>query len=169
MDTRTLFLIAFHCLAFSLSGKKQEPSISTFSIVARDPATGEMGVAVQSKFIAVGSVVPYAKAGVGAIATQALGNTRYGPVGLELLSKGRTSQEVIRLMTTADPRRAHRQVGVMDWTGTPPSTRAKNAWTGREDKPVRITPCKEICSPDPKLRKRWPRPSRIPTGPWPSV
>lgn len=117
MVTRTLILIAFQTLASSLSGKEGEPLISTFSIVARDPETGEIGVAVQSKFIAVGSVVPYAKAGVGAIATQALGNTRYGPVGLELLSKGRTPQEVIRLMTNADPRRTHRQVGVIGVDG----------------------------------------------------
>jgi uncharacterized Ntn-hydrolase superfamily protein len=117
MVTRTLMLIAFHCLASSLSGKEREPLISTFSIVARDPETGELGVAVQSKFIAVGSVVPYAQAGVGAIATQALGNTRYGPVGLELLSKGAPPEKVIRLMTNADPRRAHRQVGVIGLDG----------------------------------------------------
>ena len=117
MVTRTLLLIAFHCLALSLLGNDRDSLISTFSIVARDPTTGELGVAVQSKFIAVGSVVPYAKADVGAIATQALANTRYGPVGLELLSKGRTSHEVIRLMTTADPRRAHRQVGVIGLDG----------------------------------------------------
>ena len=57
-------------------------TISTFSIVARDEKTGELGVAVQSKFVAVGSVVPYARAGVGAIASQAWGNPRYGPVVL---------------------------------------------------------------------------------------
>ena len=66
-----------------------DPPVATFSIVARDPATGELGVAVQSKFVAVGSVVPWAEAGVGAIATQAWANTRYGPVGLKLLAKGR--------------------------------------------------------------------------------
>ena len=56
--------------------------VATFSIVALDPNTGELGIAVQSKFVAVGSVVPWAKAGVGAIATQSWANTRYGPVGL---------------------------------------------------------------------------------------
>ncbi len=60
----------------------------TFSIVGRDPQTGELGIAVQSKFLAVGAVVPWAKAGVGAIATQAWANTSYGPRGLELLASG---------------------------------------------------------------------------------
>ena len=99
MVSRTLMLIAFQSLALSLLGKERDPLISTFSIVARDPVTGELGVAVQSKFVAVGSVVPYAEAGVGAIATQALGNTRYGPVGLRLLKEGKTAREAIRLMT----------------------------------------------------------------------
>ncbi|MBI5955767.1 MAG: DUF1028 domain-containing protein, partial [Chloroflexi bacterium] len=62
--------------------------MSTFSIVALDPETGDLGVAVQSKFLAVGAVVPWARAGVGAIATQAWANTSYGPEGLDLLSRG---------------------------------------------------------------------------------
>src|SRR6187455_67040 len=69
--------------------------IATFSIVGCDPETGELGVAVQSKFFAVGSVVPWAKAGVGAIATQAFGNTTYGPAGLELLAKGLSPQATL--------------------------------------------------------------------------
>jgi uncharacterized Ntn-hydrolase superfamily protein len=64
-----------------------EPPIATFSIVAFDPATGELGVAVQSKFFSVGSVVPWAKAGVGAVATQSWANIKYGPDGLALLAK----------------------------------------------------------------------------------
>jgi len=91
----------------------EAPPVATFSIVARDPDTGELGVAVQSKFVAVGSVVPWAKAGVGAIATQAWANTRYGPVGLELLSTGKTPGEVIAFLTEADPRRKQRQVGII--------------------------------------------------------
>lgn len=66
--------------------------ISTFSIVARDPQTGELGIGVQSKFLAVGSAVPWAKAGVGAIATQALANLDYGEIGLKLLKKGYSAQ-----------------------------------------------------------------------------
>ena len=78
--------------------------ISTFSIVARDSKTGELGVAVrQSKFVAVGSVVPYAKAGVGAIASQAWGNPRYGPIGLELLASGKSALEAVDLMTSPTP------------------------------------------------------------------
>ena len=117
MDLRLVSLFITASFLFCAEGKLPSPKIATFSIVARDPKTGELGVAVQSKFIAVGSVVPYAQAGVGAIASQALGNTRYGPVGLELLKEGKTTEEVIRLMTKADPGRAHRQVGVIGLEG----------------------------------------------------
>ena len=108
--------------------KISEPSISTFSIVARDQQTGEIGVAVQSKFIAVGSVVPYAQADVGAIASQAWGNPRYGPVGLDLLARGRTAEEVVRLMTDADPNREHRQIAVIGTDGN------ASIFTGKECK-----------------------------------
>ncbi len=65
----------------------------TFSIVARDPQTGELGIAVQSKFLAVGAVVPWARAGVGAIATQSWANTSYGSHGLQLLAEGLSASE----------------------------------------------------------------------------
>ena len=117
MDLRLVSLFITVSFLFCAEGKLPSPQIATFSIVARDPKTGELGVAVQSKFIAVGSVVPYAEAGVGAIASQALGNTRYGPVGLELLKEGKTTEEVLRLMTKADPGRAHHQVGVIGLEG----------------------------------------------------
>ena len=89
----------------------------TFSIVAHDRERGEWGIAVQSKFIAVGAVVPWARATVGAVATQALANVRYGPEGLALLQKGGNAEEVVRKLTTADPKRAHRQLGVVDSKG----------------------------------------------------
>ena len=132
MVSRILMLIAFQSLALSLLGKEPDPLISTFSIVARDPATGELGVAVQSKFIAVGSVVPYAEAGVGAIATQALGNTRYGPVGLRLLKDGKTAREAVRLMTEADPVRERRQLGIITPDGNASIHTGKKciAWAG---------------------------------------
>ena len=98
------------------SAKEREvatPPVATFSIVARDPDTGELGIAVQSKFVAVGSVVPWAKAGVGAIATQAWANTRYGPIGLELLAQGKTAAETIEILTQADAGRKQRQVGII--------------------------------------------------------
>ncbi len=137
MVTRTLFLIAFQSLGLSLLGKEPDPLISTFSIVARDPATGELGVAVQSKFIAVGSVVPYAEAGVGAIATQALGNTRYGPVGLRLLKDGKTAREAVRLMTEADPVRERRQLGIITPEGNASIHTGKKciAWAGGQTGP----------------------------------
>ena len=85
----------------------------TFSIVGRDPRTGELGIAVQSKFLAVGAVVPWAKAGVGAIATQAWANTSYGPRGLELLASGLSAAETIAQLTNEDEGRASRQVGIV--------------------------------------------------------
>ena len=89
----------------------------TFSIVARDPETGELGIAVQSKFLAVGAVVPWAKAGVGAIATQAWANTSYGPRGLELLAYGLPASEVLAQLVEEDVGRADRQVGIVGVKG----------------------------------------------------
>jgi uncharacterized Ntn-hydrolase superfamily protein len=91
----------------------------TFSIVARDPQKGELGIAVQSKFLAVGAVVPWAKAGVGAIATQSWANTSYGPRGLELLENGSSADEVLAQLTQNDENRAKRQVGIIAVTGKP--------------------------------------------------
>jgi len=91
--------------------------VSTFSIVAFDPDTGDLGVAVQSKFFAVGRVVPFAAAGVGAVATQANANTTYGRRGLELLGQGHAPEEVIRALIGDDPQRPQRQVGIVDASG----------------------------------------------------
>jgi uncharacterized Ntn-hydrolase superfamily protein len=98
-------------------GAQAMSSLSTFSIVAHDPDAHEWGVATQSKFLAVGSVVPWAKAGVGAIATQAHANTSYGPEGLALLAEGLSAQEVLERLTAADPERDHRQAGIVDVQG----------------------------------------------------
>ena len=76
--------------------------VSTFSIVAADPETQELGIAVQSKFLAVGAVVPFAQAGVGAVATQSYANTSDGPRGLELLATGMHPQEVLERLTAED-------------------------------------------------------------------
>ena len=86
----------------------------TYSIVARDPETGDFGVAVQSKFLAVGAVVPWARAGVGAIATQSFANVAYGPDGLTLLEEGHSADEVLRRLVAGDDQREHRQAGVVD-------------------------------------------------------
>jgi len=91
--------------------------VATFSIVAYDPDTKELGVAVQSRFIAVGSVVPWAKAGVGAVATQSYANTTYGPKALDLMSQGVEPEKVMSLLTDIDRKAADRQVGIVDAKG----------------------------------------------------
>src|SRR5438128_7095924 len=96
-----------------------EAALMTFSIVARDPQAGESGIAVQSKFLAVGAVVPWAKAGVGAIATQSWANTSYGPRGLELLASGLSAQETLAQLIGEDDGRTSRQVGIVGVEGQP--------------------------------------------------
>ena len=91
--------------------------IATFSIVAFDPETDSLGVAVQSKFLAVGSIVPWARAGVGAVATQAMANYNYGPRGLDLMAQGKTADETLEGLISADEDREHRQVGIVDGRG----------------------------------------------------
>jgi uncharacterized Ntn-hydrolase superfamily protein len=91
--------------------------VATYSIVACDLEAGQWGVATQSKFLAVGSIVPWASPGVGAVATQALANPRYGPDGLALLAQGLSADEVAARLTEADEGRAERQLGVVDANG----------------------------------------------------
>jgi uncharacterized Ntn-hydrolase superfamily protein len=91
--------------------------LSTYSIVACDLERGEWGVAVQSKFLAVGAVVPWAEPEVGAVATQALANVTYGPDGLGHLRAGLSADEVVSRLTDADDGREHRQLGVVDRAG----------------------------------------------------
>src|SRR6059058_1165924 len=91
--------------------------VATYSIVACDLEAGQWGVATQSKFLAVGSIVPWAVPGVGAVATQALANPRYGPDGLALLAEGLSAPEVVERLTEADEGRADRQLGVVDAQG----------------------------------------------------
>jgi uncharacterized Ntn-hydrolase superfamily protein len=97
---------------------EKDPPVNTFSIVAYDQDRQEWGVAVASKFLAVGAVVPWAKAGVGAIATQSHANTTYGPKGLELLGQGKSAEEVIKLLTEEDEGKAVRQAGIVDAKGS---------------------------------------------------
>src|SRR5437870_9875480 len=91
--------------------------VATFSIAACDLEAGQWGVATQSKFLAVGSVVPWAEPHVGAIATQAYANPRYGPDGLVLLRSGASAEEAVATLTAADDGRDHRQVGIVDAKG----------------------------------------------------
>jgi uncharacterized Ntn-hydrolase superfamily protein len=104
----------------------RDPVVATYSIAACDLEAGQWGVAVQSKFLAVGSVVPWAEPGIGAIATQAYANPRYGPDGLALLHDGLSASEVVERLTAGDDGRAERQLGVVDRDGNSAS------WTGPE-------------------------------------
>ncbi|WP_440005737.1 DUF1028 domain-containing protein [Halomicrococcus sp. SG-WS-1] len=94
------------------------PRPSTFSIVARDPERDAVGVAVQSKFVGVGAVVPFASADAGAIATQSFANVAYGPDGLDLLRQGASADDVVEALTDDDPEAAQRQVGVVGRDGS---------------------------------------------------
>jgi uncharacterized Ntn-hydrolase superfamily protein len=104
----------------------------TFSIVARDSATGALGVAVQSRFLAVGAVVPWARAGVGAVATQSFANVAYGPDGLALLERGSTATDALAILVRADPLREQRQAGTVDAHGGSASHTGRScfAWAG---------------------------------------
>jgi uncharacterized Ntn-hydrolase superfamily protein len=109
-----------------------DPLVATFSIAACDLEAGRFGVATQSKFLAVGSIVPWAAAGVGAVATQAYANPSYGPEGLALLREGATAADVVQQLTSPDEGRAQRQLGVVDANGGSASyTGAEcHAWAG---------------------------------------
>ncbi len=89
----------------------------TYSIVARDAATGEFGVAVQSHWFAAGEIVPWAEAGVGAVATQAMPDVAYGPLGLEFMRMGKSAPDALRALRSADDGEHHRQVGMVDRDG----------------------------------------------------
>ena len=109
-----------------------EELIGTFSIVAYDPESGDLGVAVQSKFLAVGAVVPWARSGVGAVATQSWANTTYGPEGLRLMAQGLTAQEALDKLVEADEDRDRRQAGMVDTRGNAAAYTGKGCfdWAG---------------------------------------
>jgi uncharacterized Ntn-hydrolase superfamily protein len=126
---RYFIVIVFVLLTGNLGSAQ---NVATFSIAARDSATGELGVAVASRFFAVGTVVPWAKADVGAVATQAFANTSFGWKGLDLLEKGNTPEEALKslLSTDADPDR--RQVGIVGADGSSVTYTGNgcNPWAG---------------------------------------
>jgi uncharacterized Ntn-hydrolase superfamily protein len=105
---------------------------STFSIVAFDEETGDLGVAVQSKYVAVGTVVPWARAGVGAVATQAVANVSFGPRGLEMMERGLHPKEVVQNLVRADEAADIRQVGTVDSLGRAAAFTGKGCyeWAG---------------------------------------
>ncbi len=98
--------------------------VHTYSIVARDPVTGDFGVAVQSHWFSVGGTVPWAEAGVGAVATQSFVEVSYGPKGLALMKEGKSAPEALKILLAADPQRDSRQVAMVDRLGR------VAAWTG---------------------------------------
>src|SRR3954471_12551130 len=101
--------------------------VNTFSIVARDPKTGQIGVAVQSHWFAVGQIVPWAEAGVGAVATQSFVDPSFGKLGLDLMRAGKSAPEALTALIGADKAHGVRQVAMVDASGT------TAAWTGSED------------------------------------
>jgi len=122
MRTAVLMILAVTLLSGpALAG---DPLAHTFSIVARDPVTGDFGVAVQSHWFQVGSSVPWAEAGVGAVATQSFVKVDYGPSGLKLMKEGKSAQEALDLLLSQDPEKDVRQVAFVDAQGR------VAAWTG---------------------------------------
>jgi uncharacterized Ntn-hydrolase superfamily protein len=115
----------------------KHPLVSTFSIVAFDPATEELGVAVHSRYFSVGSVVPWAEAEVGAVATQSFVNVSYGPRGLQLLKRGLSVDEVIAKLTSEDEERDYRQLGIVDAKGNAAAFTGKKClqWAGSKTGP----------------------------------
>ena len=104
--------------------------VHTFSIVARDPGTGELGVAVQSHWFSVGSIVPWAEAGVGAVATQSFVDPSYGKLGLDLMRAGRSAPDALKALLAGDEGRDVRQVAMIDANGN------VDAWTGSKAVPA---------------------------------
>ena len=111
-----LLLAALLATAVSSSVSAQQP-VSTYSIVAFDSATGELGVAVQSHWFSVGPLVPWAEAGVGAVATQSFVEVSYGPLGLELMRTGRSATQALAALIAGDPHPEVRQVAMIDGNG----------------------------------------------------
>jgi len=123
------FLTGITCAAVQVAAETNsggDPFVSTFSIVALDPATGDLGIAVQSKFPNVRAVVPWARAGVGAVATQSFAKVSFGDDGLDLLERGATAEEALAILLRNDPLREQRQVGIVDARGNAAT------WTGKE-------------------------------------
>jgi uncharacterized Ntn-hydrolase superfamily protein len=134
-------LLAFPLTAHGSPLTAQQPTVApshfqklahTYSIVAYDSASGDLGVAVQSKFPNVGGIVPWGRAGVGAVATQSLGNTAYGERGLDLIAQGATAEEALRIIMRSDTMLQDRQVGLVDARGNAASFTGRSTfdWAG---------------------------------------
>lgn len=129
----TFALVAISCGLLPARGQQPLPQkvplrpVHTFSIVARDPETGDLGVAVQSHWFSVGSVVPWAEAGVGAVATQSFVDPAYGRLGLEMMRSGKSAPDALKGLLAGDEGREVRQVAMIDTQGR------VDAWTGKND------------------------------------
>jgi uncharacterized Ntn-hydrolase superfamily protein len=135
----TSYLLLLTCYLSPLTAQQPiaspphlEKLAHTYSIVAFDSATGDLGVAVQSKFPNVGGIVPWGRAGVGAVATQSLGNTAYGERGLDLIAQGASAEEALRIVMRSDTMLQDRQVGMVDARGNAASFTGRNTfdWAG---------------------------------------
>ena len=129
---RFIVVLALAALADTLAAQDFPPDtprrpVATYSIVARDAATGQLGVAVQSHWFSVGAIVPWAEAGVGAVATQSFVEPAYGPLGLELMALGRTAQQALEALVSTDDGRAVRQVAFVDAEGNVAAHTGANA------------------------------------------
>ncbi|RKZ13539.1 Zn-dependent protease [bacterium] len=113
----TVLLIVVAPTRSEATGPSPIRPVSTYSIVALDPDTGQLGVAVQSHWFSVGAMVPWARAGIGAVATQSLVDPSYGPLGLELMAAGKSATQTLEALTTADAHPEIRQVGMVDADG----------------------------------------------------
>lgn len=139
--TALIFILGF--VAISSAQEQSRPAgttrpVHTFSIVARDPNTGELGVAVQSHWFSVGPIVAWAEAGVGAIATQSFVDPSYGKLGLELMRAGKSAPDALKALLAGDEGREVRQVAMIDTQGR------VEAWTGKND----IQPAGHIVGPN---------------------
>lgn len=122
-----LSLVMFLCPAIAQAGTPSPTRpVSTYSIVARDPATGALGVAVQSHWFNVGALVPWAEAGVGAVATQSFVEVSYGPLGLELMRAGKSAPDALKSLLTSDDKPDVRQVAMIDAQGRVAAHTGKN-------------------------------------------
>ena len=170
---RIPFLALFLATGLNAAGTTGEPGprpVSTYSIVARDAATGDLGVAVQSHWFSVGSVVPWARSGVGAVATQSFVEVSYGPLGLERMASGEAADEALAALLVADEQRAVRQVAFVDAAGNVavhtgegcipaaghPRTSDSVPHSARRSAPLRawITRISSWCSTTARSRKR---------------
>jgi uncharacterized Ntn-hydrolase superfamily protein len=124
--------LLLRCAGPAWCGSTAPQPIATFSIVAYDSLAEEWGVAVQSRFLAVGAVVPCAKADVGAVASQAWGNPNFGPQALEMMSRGISADSALQTVLAADSNREYRQVGIVDWNGRAATFTGQlcQAWAG---------------------------------------